>query len=196
MVILKCGDKSRVEIKGIEAIRYECLDEYCLLKKLEDTKRNIVCKLGEETMGFIELLINKNSEKPEYKKDKSVRIMIFTEGTILGPQIIFQHFSHSAYKPIKNSVNKVKSWKEQGAEIVYLTSRKKIRHVHEIKELLSKNHFPGEGLYYREKGQKYKDIVEFVVPDILIEDNCRSIGGKWQMCITYVKPEVKTKVNQ
>lgn len=49
-------------------------------------------------------------------------------------------------------------------------------------------------MYYRSENEKYKDIIEEVEPNILIEDNCRSIGGKWQMCITYVKPEVKEKI--
>jgi hypothetical protein len=60
------------------------------------------------------------------------------------------------------------------------------------KLLLLKLNFPGNRLYYRGKGQKYKDIIEEVVPDILIEDDCRSIGGAWQMCITHVNPECKT----
>lgn len=54
--------------------------------------------------------------------------------------------------------------------------------------------FPGQRLYFRDKGQKYKDIVEAVMPDILLEDDYRSIGGQWQMCITYVKPEIKSGI--
>jgi len=32
------------------------------------------------------------------------------------------------------------------------------------------------------------------MPDILIEEDCRSIGGQWQMCITHVEPELKSKI--
>jgi len=28
----------------------------------------------------------------------------------------------------------------------------------------------------------------------LIEDDCKSIGGAWQMCITKVKPEIKKNI--
>ncbi|MGE5627555.1 MAG: hypothetical protein ACM3X7_05480 [Solirubrobacterales bacterium] len=127
-------------------------------------------------------------------KNKNISIMIFTEGTILGPDSIFHHFKHASYVPIKNSVNKIKSWEEQGAEIIYFTSRKRKMDVENISGILLKYNFPKGQLYYRDKGQKYNDIIEMVKPDILIEDDCKSIGGKWQMCITYVKPEVKEKI--
>lgn len=145
-------------------------------------------------MACLELLSNINDRSNIHKDRNALRIMIFTEGTILGPRNLFQQFNHASYVPIKNSVNIIKSWEQQGAEIMYLTSRKKAKHVQEIKEILLINHFSGQYLYYREKGQKYKDIVELAIPDILIEDDCRSIGGKWQISITYVKPEVKNKV--
>lgn len=127
-------------------------------------------------------------------KNKKISIMIFTEGTILGPDSIFHHFSHASYVPISNSVNKIKSWEEQGGEIIYFTSRKKLREVENIRKILLRYAFPRGQLCYRTKGEKYSDIIEMIKPDILIEDDCRSIGGKWQMCITYVKPEVKEKI--
>lgn len=142
-------------------------------------------------MAYLELY----NECPEEKSvNNSIKIMIFTEGTILGPPSIMQHFNHASYIPINNAVKIIKTWEEQGAQIIYFTSRKKLKQVHEIKEILLQYNFPGRYLYYREKGQRYKDIVELVLPDILIEDDCRSIGGKWQMCITYIRPEVKRRV--
>jgi len=32
------------------------------------------------------------------------------------------------------------------------------------------------------------------VPDILIEDDCESIGGKKEMTITFIKPKIKQKI--
>ena len=121
-------------------------------------------------------------------------IMIFTEGTVLGPKNILGLYFHANYIPIGNCREKIRSWAEQGAEIVYITSRKTGKQVNEIHFLLAKYDFPGTRLYYREKNQKYKDIVEEVMPDILIEDDCWSIGGKWQMCITHVKPGLKERI--
>lgn len=38
------------------------------------------------------------------------------------------------------------------------------------------------------------NIVEAVKPSILIEDDCKSIGGSWQMCITHVTPQLKDQI--
>ena len=32
------------------------------------------------------------------------------------------------------------------------------------------------------------------MPDILIEDDCESIGGEKEMTITFIKPEVRQKI--
>lgn len=88
----------------------------------------------------------------------------------------------------------IKSWNEQGAEIIYCTSSRKLKEVEAVKANLIKHKFKGTKLYYRSENQEYRDIVELVVPNILIEDDCRSIGGESQMCITHVKPEIKNKI--
>lgn len=121
-------------------------------------------------------------------------IMIFTEGTVLGPKNRLGLYFHTSYIPIGNCIEKIRSWEAQGANIVYITSRKSEKQVGDIRHLLDKYGFPGSHLYHREKNQKYKDVIEAVMPDILIEDDCRSIGGQWQMCITYMKPELKEKI--
>ncbi len=121
-------------------------------------------------------------------------IMLFVEGTVLGPKNILGLYFHSNYIPIGNCREKIRAWEEQGAKIVYITSRKTKKQVGEIRDLLKKYDFPVMRIYNREKNQKYKDIIEAVMPDVLIEDDCRSIGGQWQMCITQVKPELKTKI--
>jgi len=130
----------------------------------------------------------------ENNTNDKTTIMIFTEGTVLGPKNALQFFNVASYIPIKNSVDIIKSWVRQGAEIIYCTSRKNSKEVNEVKDILTKHNFLGKRLYYREKDQNYKDIVEMVVPNVLIEDDCRSIGGKSQMCITHVTQAVKNKI--
>jgi len=46
------------------------------------------------------------------------------------------------YIPIGNAVEKLRSWKQQGAEIVYLTSRRIKSEIETIKRVLEKYHFP------------------------------------------------------
>lgn len=142
-------------------------------------------------MNFIEIAKNKNICRDDNLK---IKILIFTEGTIIGPRNLLQHFNHAAYAAIGTSSEKTCGWYRQGADVIYLTSRKKKKHVLAIADILQRNNFAPGILISREDNEKYKDIVERVKPDILIEDNCRSIGGKWQMCITYVEPELKRKI--
>ena len=60
--------------------------------------------------------------------------------------------------------------------------------------LLKKHNFRGLYLAAREPGESYADIIEALRPDVLIEDDCKSIGGAWQMCITKVKPEIRKNI--
>lgn len=126
--------------------------------------------------------------------DKKLTIMIFLEGTIIGPSRLIDHFCHAKYTPIGNSVAKISRWSNEGAEIVYMTYVKKESSAESAKNILVKYGFPGQYLYHRIKGEKYKDIVKVVKPDILIEDDCKSIGGKRQMSITYVDEKIKNKI--
>lgn len=125
--------------------------------------------------------------------DSTIKILIFAEGTILKPKSIFAIYNHKSYLPIGNCVDMINEWHRQGAEILYCTSRKN-NQVMEIADILRIHGFAGTKLFYREKGEKYNDIVEQIRPTILIEDDCRSIGGSWQMCITNVDPQLKGNI--
>lgn len=46
----------------------------------------------------------------------------------------------------------------------------------------------------RRKNELYKDIVERIIPDVFVEDDCESIGGIDKIIITHVKPKVKKKI--
>ncbi len=132
-------------------------------------------------MAYIELSEHRHSGKT---------IMIFLEGTILKPKSKWFLFSFQNYVPIGRCAAILSRWHEQGMSISYCTSRKR-RGVSVMIDLLKRFELPGERLYYRGKAEGYKDIVETVKPDVLIEDDCKSIGGASQMCITRVCPEIK-----
>ena len=58
-----------------------------------------------------------------------------------------------------------------------------------------KNDFPDfKNLYFRKQGEEYKDIAESLVPDVLIEDDCESIGGEKEMIYPHIKEELKPKI--
>ncbi len=129
-------------------------------------------------------------------RKKPVKILVFTEGTIIKHVGSFNESAHdfASYVPIGNAVEKLNIWKGQGADISYLTSRIKRSEIEQITKVLKKHGFPEGQLFFRRKGEDYKDVAERIVPDILVEDDCRSIGGMDEMTITQVRPDIKRKI--
>ena len=82
----------------------------------------------------------------------------------------------------------------QGAEILYLSSHETAEDAEKDKIVLEKYDFPEGQVFYRQNTESYKDIAEKIIPDVLIEDDCKSIGGEKEMTITFVKPEIKQKI--
>lgn len=101
---------------------------------------------------------------------------------------------YASYVPIGNAVEKLKSWQLQGVEILYLSSHETVEDVEKDKSVLEKYDFPKGQIFYRQRGESYKCIAERIIPDVLIEDDCESIGGEKEMAITFVKPEIKQKI--
>jgi hypothetical protein len=142
----------------------------------------------------------------------AMRVMVFTEGTILthknhiglrrerivelvkdqdGP-LDRLYFAESV--PIGKCVEKITAWKEQGATIVYLTSRRISDEVQTISEVLEKYKFPAGELLFRREGEEYEDVAEQALPDIIVEDDCESIGGEEQMTYPHIKQELKSRI--
>ena len=143
-----------------------------------------------------------------------MKILVFTEGTItVHPQakglcreeIVQQSLNRNTndveiedyknYILLGNPRQKLASWKKQGADILYLTSRTKPKEIDLVRETLKKYELLDyENLFFRENNENYAEVAERLMPDILIEDDCESIGGKDEMTITHVKPEIKKKI--
>jgi hypothetical protein len=87
----------------------------------------------------------------------------------------------ASYIPIGNAIRKIQSWKDCGAEIYYLSPYKRLYEVVTDKTVLVKFNFPNGPVLYRKRKEQYKDIVKRVLPDIIIEDDCESIGGEKEM---------------
>jgi hypothetical protein len=121
-----------------------------------------------------------------------MKVLVFTEGTIIMHSKNVKDFA--SHIPINNSVKKLQSWKKQGAEIIYLTSRKEQRQITDIKNVLKKFDFPEGELLFCKKGEQYSDVAERIMPDIIIEDDCKSIGGEKEMTFPNLKPELKKKI--
>ena len=140
-----------------------------------------------------------------------MKILVFTEGTLLMHQaasdctreeIIRQVKENeesvsdfATYVPTGNAVEKLTTWKGQGAELLYLTSRVSPNEIHDIKNVLKKYRFPKGRVLVRTEDEEYHDIVKRILPDVLIEDNCESIGGVDYVIATHLGPEIKGCIN-
>jgi hypothetical protein len=140
--------------------------------------------------------------------DRSMKTLVFTEGTLImhsGARGLSREetvkqvqegkntsiYEYKNYVPVGNSARKLHLWKNQGAEIVYLTSRMKPAEVEEIMNVLKKHGFPDGQLLFRGEGEEYKDVAERAMPNVIVEDDCESIGGESEMTYTHVEPELK-----
>lgn len=126
-----------------------------------------------------------------------MKIMVFLHGTIImhnsglektrkeRVKQVIEHdesiYDFSSYIPVGRSYKKINIWVNQGAEIFYLSSNENLDDINNDLSVLKKFDFPKGQLLFRKDGQSYKDIAEEIMPDILIEDDCESIGGEFQM---------------
>lgn len=141
-----------------------------------------------------------------------MKLVIFTEGTIImhsgarglsRKEIVMQSrkgeeptlYKWQDYIPIKGAVNKLKKWKQQGTDILYLTSRIKQPEIMAIKQVLRKHKFPEGMLLSRKEIEHYSDVIEIHHPDIIIEDDCESIGGLPEMASNQIKPDLRKKIS-
>lgn len=100
----------------------------------------------------------------------------------------------TSYVPIGGAVEKIRKWQEEGYEIIYLTSlgargaMKMARHIDELG-------FTGSMVGYRQLNQTYNTLFKEEMPDIFIEDNCKSIGENFMVSSSLdekVKDNMKT----
>lgn len=103
---------------------------------------------------------------------------------------------YASYIPVGNAAKKLQEWKGQGAKICYLSSHRNAKDVEEDRAVLKKNAFPDGQIFYRRNREEYKDVVEIIrpLPDVIVEDDCESIGGKAEMVYPNLRPELKNKI--
>jgi hypothetical protein len=103
---------------------------------------------------------------------------------------------YALYIPVGNAVKKLQEWKGQGAKICYLSSHKNAEDVENDKFVLKKYAFPDGQIFYRRNREEYKDVIGRIrpLPDVIVEDDCESIGGKVEMVYPNLKPELKNKI--
>jgi hypothetical protein len=139
-----------------------------------------------------------------------MKVIVFLHGTILMhksalgctreervKQVVEREetiWDFSAYIPISGAATKLHTWKNQGADIFYLSSHITEENVQKDKDVLRKYNFPEGEVLFRMGEEGYGEIVERIMPDVLIEDDCESIGREKEMVYPHLHPEVRSKI--
>ena len=137
-----------------------------------------------------------------------MKIFVFTEGTIFTHQnwLVLtreeivrrvregERPEHAGTAPIGHAAMKLQAWKKAGAEIVYLTSRRKPVDVAQVGEVLLRFGFPAGEVFFRQEGEGYENAAERARPDLIIEDDCESIGGEVEMTYPHIRAGIKERI--
>jgi cobyric acid synthase len=83
---------------------------------------------------------------------------------------------------------------QQGAEIVYLSSHRKPENVAMDASVLERFGFPAGEVLCRQEGQSYAAVARRVMPDVIIEDDCESIGGHVEMTYPHLPAEDQARI--
>jgi hypothetical protein len=97
--------------------------------------------------------------------------------------------------PIGGCVSKLRRWKESGAEIVYFSATRKPESLEKTKLTAKLWGFPGGEFYFRGPTRSYAEVAEEILPDVIVEDDCESIGGKKEMIYPNLKPEFRARIS-
>ena len=81
---------------------------------------------------------------------------------------------YTAYTPIDDAVAKLQRWRDQHAEIDYLSSHRNADDVAKDASVLRNYSFPSGRVLARQPGESYGEVAERAMPDVLIEDDCES----------------------
>jgi hypothetical protein len=134
-----------------------------------------------------------------------MRLLVFLHGTVLMhagavdvsraervAQVRARHPTvreYAAYVPVGDAVAKLRRWQDAGAVVDYLSSHRNPDDVTLDAEVLRAHGFPACRVFARRPGETYGDIAGREAPDVLIEDDCESIGADQ---ITY--PQIPSAV--
>jgi hypothetical protein len=133
-----------------------------------------------------------------------MRIMVFLHGTAIMHQAAVgvpraERVRQSArrdpsvtdfgsYLPSESAVDKSSAWQRRGADICYLSSHRAAAEVNLDRAVLRAHGFPAGPVYFRAPGETYADVARRARADVLVEDDCQSIGGASQTTASLLGP--------
>jgi hypothetical protein len=88
----------------------------------------------------------------------------------------------ASYIPTPGTTAKLAAWARHGATLVYLSSHRRPEDIRADEAVIHRHGFPNGPVHGREHAEDYGALVERLGLDLLVEDDCESIGGTAQTC--------------
>lgn len=90
--------------------------------------------------------------------------------------------------PTPGTAEKLAAWARHGATIVYLSSHRHPDGIRADESVIRRYGFPAGPVHGRGQGEDYGPLAEQLGLDVLVEDDCESIGGTAQTCAGQLSP--------
>jgi hypothetical protein len=98
------------------------------------------------------------------------------------------------YVPTPGTAGKLAAWNRYGASVVYLSAHRQAEDVEADEAVLRRHGLSAGPVCAREVGEDYGQLVERLELDVLVEDDCESIGGVSKTCTFMLSPETRRSV--
>lgn len=138
------------------------------------------------------------------------RILVFLQGTVLMHSGALAHTrvervaqsrsgadpsvqDRATYVPVGNAAAKLRHWHAQGAQIIYLTSNRDPIEIAADARVLMRNGFPEGPILARTVDETYGDVAGRARPDVLVEDDCESIGAS-EVTYPQIPPDLRRRI--
>lgn len=100
----------------------------------------------------------------------------------------------ASYVPIGDAPRKIGSWNHFGAQVCYLSSHTDAADVEKDRFVLERFGFPTAPILFRQGGATYETIVAGLDSEVLVEDDCESIGGEKHMVYPNLSQDRKRRI--
>ena len=99
-----------------------------------------------------------------------------------------------AYIATPHAAGKLAAWRERGAVIVYLSSHRRAADLSADEAVIRRAGFPDGPVHARRDGEDYGALAGRLELDVLVEDDCESIGGAGQTCAARLSPDARRRI--
>jgi hypothetical protein len=99
-----------------------------------------------------------------------------------------------SYVPTPGAVEKISQWCHRGATVEYFSSHRREGDIAADRKVLGRHGFPGGPVHSRAAGESYGVAVERLHPDLVVEDDCESIGGDRETIAAQLIPTARLSI--